>query len=457
MGKNDNNTRHMFGTDGVRDIANSGYMTPETVMSLGRAYVSFIRDKTGKDPIVAVGRDTRVSGSMLQSALMAGIASAGGSGVALGVIPTPGVSHAILQGKFDGGAVISASHNPAEYNGVKFMDSKGFKLSDEDELSIEKIFYNFAEDKEGPKPIGGVSCKEEYGLDYAGFLSDLMSGVQDTDYHVVVDAANGAASDFVTPIFGKWKGRVDFYGKDPDGFNINRGVGVTHMNFICSKTKERGAKLGVAFDGDTDRVLICDGQGRIIDGDIMLWVIARWLKKMGKLGSGVVATVMSNMVLRDLLAKEGIDLFRCDVGDRYVLSRMQEKGCRIGGEQSGHIIALDYANTGDGLCSMILFLKALSALGEDSATLADRFDRYPQVLRNIKVSDKKAVMNDSEVLQAAADAEKLLENKGRVLLRPSGTEPVIRIFVEAKDAEMMNNAADIMEKKIVERFANHQS
>lgn len=455
MGDRDSKTRHMFGTDGVRDIANCGYMTPETVTALGRAYVSFIKQGSDKRPKVVVGRDTRISGPMLQSALMAGIASGGGDALALGVIPTPGVSHAILAGDFDGGAVISASHNPAEYNGVKFMDSQGFKLTDEEECSIEEIFYglsgNFGKGS-CTTAVGDVCSAEELSEEYSEFLNGLMSGVAADGSKVVIDAANGAASRFVEPIFKDWDGEVKFYSTEPDGFNINRGVGVTHMDFICGKTREHGAKLGVAFDGDTDRVLISDEKGRIIDGDIMLWVIARWLKLKGTLGAGVVATVMSNMVLRDLLEKDGIELYRCAVGDRYVLNKMQETGCRIGGEQSGHIIALDYANTGDGLCSMILFLKALAELKEDVSTLVDRFERYPQVLRNIKVRNKKALMNDAEVLKAEREAKRLLGENGRVLLRPSGTEPLIRIFVEADDAELMDKAADIMEQKIMERL-----
>ena len=261
----------------------------------------------------------------------------------------------------------------------------------------------------------------EYRAGYVEGLGKLFRDIKDRSYPIVIDAANGAASSYVGPLFSEWSGGVTFMANDPDGTNIHKNVGVTHIETLASKVRETGATLGIAYDGDTDRVLMCDGKGRVLDGDIMLWVIGRWLSSRGELGAGVVATVMSNMVLEDLLAQEGIKVFRCPVGDRYVLDTMKREGARIGGEQSGHIIALDYANTGDGLCSGILFLKAVGELGEDVSTLVDRFDRYPQVLRNMKVKDKNAVMSSPLVDAAAKEAERLLAGKGRMLLRPSGT------------------------------------
>ena len=296
--------------------------------------------------------------------------------------------------------------------------------------------------------IGTVRDGSEYRAGYVEGLGKLFRDIKDRSYPIVIDAANGAASSYVGPLFSEWSGGVTFMANDPDGTNINKNVGVTHIETLAAKVCETGAALGIAYDGDTDRVLMCDGKGRVLDGDIMLWVIGRWLASRGELGAGVVATVMSNMVLEDLLAQEGIKVFRCPVGDRYVLDTMKREGARIGGEQSGHIIALDYANTGDGLCSGILFLKAVGELGEDVSTLVDRFDRYPQVLRNMKVKDKNAVMSSPLVDAAAKEAERLLAGKGRMLLRPSGTEPLIRIFAESRDAELMNRAADIMEEAI---------
>ncbi len=441
--------RRFFGTDGVRDVANRGMMTPEAAMRLGSAYAVFLTEKGAHRPKIAVGRDTRLSGEMLQSALMAGIAASGGDAVDLGVIPTPGVSRAAQRGRFAGGAVVSASHNPAEYNGIKFLDGSGFKLTDDDEAEIEEIFLDDGRRRPAaPEDIGTVRGGEEYREEYLKSLGGLFRGIEKNAYPIVIDAANGAASSYVGPLFSEWGGGVTFTANEPDGTNINKNVGVTHMETLCAKVLETGSALGIAYDGDTDRVLMCDGRGRVIDGDIMLWVTGRWLASRGTLGAGVTATVMSNMVLEDLLAAENIKVFRCPVGDRYVLDTMKREGSRIGGEQSGHIIALDYANTGDGLCSGILFLKAVAGLGEDISTLVDRFERYPQVLRNMKVKDKNAVMSSPLVTAAAKEAEKLLAGKGRMLLRPSGTEPLIRIFAEARDAGLMNRAADIMEEAV---------
>lgn len=441
----------MFGTDGVRDIANRGMMKPETALKLGRAFTIFLKNRGAKEIRIAVGSDTRYSGHMIGAALCAGITSAGGDVFTVGEIPTPGVSYAVAANHFDGGAVISASHNPAEYNGIKFLDGGGFKLSDDDELLIEELFNN---DDIAERPthgaIGRITNADHLKDDYLNYLLVLMEKVREINIPILIDAANGAASSLVGPLFKNWKGKVSILANEPDGLNINFGVGVTNIDFLREKTINAKAEIGIAFDGDTDRVLMCDGKGRTIDGDIMLWVIARWLKSKGSLGSGLVATVMSNMVLEDLLNKEGIKVFRCGVGDRYVLDTMRRENCRIGGEQSGHIIALDYANTGDGLCSSILFLRALADLGEDISTLVDRFDRYPQILRNLKIENKSFVLGSSKLIEAEKQAQVHLRNKGRMLLRPSGTEPLIRIFVESRDPDLMNATADMLEKTILE-------
>lgn len=440
--------RRYFGTDGVRDIANTGAMTPEFALKLGRAYVSFLEHKGFKRPEIAVGRDTRFSGPMLEDALCSGIMSAGADTCKLGVIPTPGVSYVVANNKFCGGAVISASHNPAEYNGIKFLDENGFKLSDEDELIIESFIGTNDSERPIANNLGTSRSDTKYFDNYKTALKQIIGGISDRSYPIVVDAANGAASSLVEPIFNCWNAKVTLCGNTPDGMNINNGVGVTHMDFICNMTVSNGAKVGIAYDGDTDRVLICDERGRVLDGDIMLWTIGRWLAQKGTLGAGVVATVMSNMELEDILAVDGIKLFRCGVGDRYVLNAMRSQGCRLGGEQSGHIIALNYANTGDGLYSGALFLTAVSELGENISTLADRFDKYPQILRNVKVKDKERIMQDPEIKKAAQEADKILLGKGRTLLRPSGTEPLIRIFVESRNIDLMNQVADMLEEKI---------
>ncbi|MDL2297912.1 phosphoglucosamine mutase [Synergistaceae bacterium OttesenSCG-928-D05] len=447
MSENNNKVRKMFGTDGVRDIAGEGFMTPEAVRTLGAAFVAYQKRQGIEKPKIAIGRDTRISGEMLENALASGITAAGGTCVSLAVIPTPGVSYVVAKNDFDGGAVISASHNPAAYNGVKFLDASGFKLTDADELQIEEFYESLRLDDISERRAE-LGCGGPYCVQYSDYLKRLIEDVRDRSYPLVIDAAHGAAYEYAVELFQKWNAPVHFYGVDPNGTNINNGVGVTHMGFLTQKTVEHGAKLGIAYDGDTDRVLISDEKGRILDGDIMLWVIARWFAAEKKLGSGLVATIMSNMGLEDLLKQEDISVFRCDVGDRYVLDKMREKDSLLGGEQSGHIIALDYANTGDGLASGILFLKALSALGEDPSTLADRFIRYPQTLRNLRIKDKNAVMNAPEIADIVSAAEEILAGKGRLSLRPSGTEPLIRIFVEAKDEATLKAAADFMEKEI---------
>lgn len=443
-------SREMFGTDGVRDIANKGFMTPGVVMRLGFSYVVFLKNNGVEAPKIAVGTDTRISGDMLKAALIAGITSAGGDVVDLGIMPTPGVSFVVRRVGCDGGAVVSASHNPAEYNGVKFFDNAGFKLPDTDEAEIESLYV--MPDLLDEPPLGAAVGRVEIDIDtkaeYLGFLSSLLGRIKDKSYPIVIDAAHGAASELVAPLLAQWQGDVFFYGTDPDGTNINDGVGVTHMDFICARTVENCAQLGIAYDGDTDRVLLCDAHGRIIDGDIMLWVTARWLARENRLGRGVVATIMTNMALEDLLGEEGIKVLRCGVGDRYVLETMLREGCRLGGEQSGHMLALDYANTGDGLCAGILFLMAVTELGEDIDTLVDRFNRYPQILKNVKVDNNKAIMDSRILIQAAEKAEAMLEGKGRLSLRSSGTEPLIRIFVESRDAELMNQTVDFLAAEI---------
>jgi len=441
----------MFGTDGVRDIANKGFMAPETAMRLGRAFTVFLMKRGSERPRIAVGRDTRHSGQMIEAALSAGITSAGGSVYAIGEIPTPGVSYSVTYGHFDGGAVISASHNPAEYNGIKYLDGEGYKLSDEEELEIEGIYEaDVGLERPTHGSVGRIYDAGELTGKYLDFLLGIMEKVENTDRSILIDAANGAASALVGPLFKNWKGKVSILANHPDGLNINSGVGVTNMDFLVRNTMDAKADIGIAYDGDTDRVLMCDGKGRIIDGDIMLWVIGRWLKSKGTLGSGVVATVISNMVLEDLLAKEDIKVFRCGVGDRYVLDTMRKENSRLGGEQSGHLIALDYANTGDGLCSGLLFLRALSDLDEDISTLSDRFDRYPQVLKNLRIENKDRVLGSIKLKEAEENALNKLKGKGRMLLRPSGTEPLIRIFVESRDHKLMNETAAMLEKTILE-------
>ncbi|MDR1514276.1 MAG: phosphoglucosamine mutase [Synergistaceae bacterium] len=442
--------RCLFGTDGVRDVANSGIMMPEMAMRLGRAFVLFLTERGVPRPRIVVGRDTRRSGVMLESALVSGMMSAGADVHTLGVFPTPGVSYVLRNSDLDGGGIISASHNPAEYNGIKFLDKSGSKLSDDDEAMIEEYLGDNLLDDWRPTgaSIGDLIDERSRADDYSAWLTEQLAAAGDCDWPIVVDAANGAASAIAVAVFSNWRGRVTYTGVKPDGLNINEGVGVIHMKHLAEMVKRESAALGFAFDGDTDRVLLCDGLGRVIDGDIMLWIISRYLAAHGMLGSGVVSTVMSNMILDEKMADAGIEIFRSQVGDRYVVEMMRKTGARLGGEQSGHIIALDYAATGDGMGAGILFLRACRELGEDISTLIDRFPRYPQVLRNIRIADRESVLASPELEEARILAEKKLSGSGRILLRPSGTEPLLRVLVEARDEGVMRSVCDDLERAI---------
>ncbi|WP_029166370.1 phosphoglucosamine mutase [Aminiphilus circumscriptus] len=435
--------RCLFGTDGVRDVANRGAMTPEMAMSLSRAYVWWLTQNGFARPHVIVGRDTRRSGSMLEAAVLAGLTSAGAEASVAGILPTPGVSFAIRSQRVQGGAVISASHNPAEYNGLKFFDKNGFKLSDDDEATIEEFLEDHLLDQWRPTgaSVGEITHESErYGDAYVEWLVSLANGINVSGASpLVLDCAHGAAFAVAEEFVRRCRLPVTLVGAKPDGLNINDGVGVMYLPHLAESVKEKGAALGIALDGDADRVLLVDKFGRTIDGDILLWVLARWLKAKNSLGAGVVATVMSNMALEEHLALEGIPVFRCPVGDKYVVETMRYQRSALGGEQSGHIISGEHVSTGDGLCTGILFLHAISELGEDVSSLVDRFDRYPQLLKNVKVRDKKKTMEDARLQDVLSQAERKLRGLGRVFVRSSGTEPFVRILVEAKEKGMLED------------------
>ncbi len=431
--------RCLFGTDGVRDIANRGSMTPEMALRLGRAYVLFLIQRGTPRPRIVVGRDTRRSGKMLESALIAGMMSAGADVVLLGVIPTPGVSYGVLFFKAQGGAVISASHNPPEYNGIKFLSAAGQKLKDSEELEIEDYLGDDLIDDWRPSgaSIGEMTSEEGFSMMYADHVLQVLDADRLTGMKIVFDCADGAASAVIPLITKKLECRSLIIGAEPDGLNINEKNGVMHMETLSEAVKLNDADIGIAYDGDADRVLIVDRNGRVINGDIVLWVLARWLQREGILGSGVVATVMSNGILESHLRKEGIQVFRCAVGDRYVLDMMKSTASGLGGEQSGHIIIDHFVRTGDGLCTGFAFLRACHELGELPETLVDRFSAFPQKLTNISVADREKVMQDSSLKNAIDAANSDLNGSGRVFLRPSGTEPLIRLLVECNDAKKL--------------------
>ena len=437
------NKRVLFGTDGVRDVANKGGMTPEMALRLGRSFILFLEERGVPRPRIVLGRDTRRSGMMLEGALSAGMTSAGAEALSIGIIPTPGVSFAVRELRADGGAVISASHNPAEYNGIKFLDHDGCKLTDDAELSIEEYLGDNLMDDWRPTgaSIGEVRHIPTLAQDYAEHLAALLcpgSG----EFPIVFDCAHGAAGAVMPELLKHVSRSWALTGSAPDGMNINDGVGVMHMEHLSRCVLDSGLSLGFAFDGDADRVLICDCQGRVIDGDIILWVLARWLAPQGLLGSGVVVTVMSNMALEGHLEREGIAVFRCPVGDRYVLDAMRHSGARLGGEQSGHVIVDAFTGTGDGVCTAMLFLNALNELKEDPGTLVDRFGRFAQKLSNIVLKSRDLDMD--RIHEIASLAQARMGKEGRVFVRPSGTEPLLRVLVEAREAALVEEMSELL-------------
>lgn len=437
-------SRCLFGTDGIRDVANRGLMTPEMALRLGRSYVLFLIEKGVSRPVIAVGRDTRKSGPMIESALISGLTSAGADVFKLDVIPTPGVSFAVSKLSCDGGAVVSASHNPSEYNGIKFLGPDGCKLSDDSEAEIEEYLEDSLFDEWRPTgaSVGSVLTRHAFSEEYADWVIDSCCINVDRNLSIVVDCSNGAASPVADGLFGRCFREAVVISNTPDGTNINELCGVMHIESLVSQVLSGGHDLGLALDGDADRVLFVDHKGRLIDGDIMLWIIGKWLSREKRIGGGVVATVMSNKALEEHLQGEGVPVTRCSVGDRYVLEAMREKDARLGGEQSGHVIASEYVATGDGLCSGLLFLTACHVLGEDMGTLVDRFGRYPQVLKNFHSFDKDEFLRRESVQEAISRASMELGDLGRVLVRPSGTEPLVRVLVEAKDDEMLSSVSE---------------
>ena len=438
--------RKYFGTDGVRDLANTGNMTAEFALKLGRAFIKFNRGKK-----IVVGLDTRLSGAMLEGALSAGMTSEGAEVFSAGIIPTPGVSFAVKELKADGGAVISASHNPAEYNGIKFLGSDGCKLSDDEELAIEDLLFEENSNNNDSNNIGHIHHRPDLVKSYAEHIASYLDDKSVID-NVVFDCACGASAMSVPVLVEKTKFadlNTAVISREFDGRNINKDCGVMHMENLTSYVVNNKMTMGFAFDGDADRVLICDNKGRIIDGDIILWILGRWLYKRN--GSDkVVVTVMSNMALEAHLKNEGIKTLRCPVGDRYVLETMRENNAGLGGEQSGHIIASEFTGTGDGLCTAVLFMNAIKDLSEDVSTLVDRFGRYPQKLTNLTLKKSRELVDMDAVNKIVSEYEAQVSN-GRIFVRTSGTEPLLRILVEAPEKNTVENLSKELASKL-EKF-----
>jgi len=445
----------LFGTDGVRGVANSE-LTAQLAFMLGQAGAYVLAGETKHKPKILVGMDTRISGHMLESALVAGILSIGAEAVILGVIPTPGVAYLTRLYNADAGVVISASHNPFEFNGIKFFNSQGYKLPDATEDRIEEIIKNGCKDIILPtgKELGKKSYANNAQRDYINFLkgtiSHNLSGLK-----IAIDCANGASYQVAPQVFSELGATVHTIHNEPDGCNINKDCGSTHMESLKQFVKDCGADVGFAFDGDADRVLAADENGKIVDGDQILAIAGLALKKKGLLNNNtIVATVMSNMGLDIAARKEGLNLVKTKVGDRYVLEEMLENGYMLGGEQSGHIIFLQHSTTGDGILTALQLLDVLMSTGKKLSELASVVTPLPQVLKNAKVKaeNKHKFMQDEVVARMCNELESEFKGEGRVLIRPSGTEPLVRVMIEGKDEEYIAKRATELVNVIEERL-----
>lgn len=439
---------HFFGTDGIRGIANEE-LTPEMALKLGQACATvFGADQ--KHPVFIVGRDTRASGELLSSALCSGIASAGGEVWDLGIAPTPAVAWLASQLKVSAAVVISASHNPAEYNGIKVIGGDGYKLAEEKEDLIEEFLLGQREPKRVKSlEIGRIYDRSALLDKYFDYLLQIAEGLSLKEYKIVVDGANGAASHLAPRLLRALSAEVDAVNCTPDGFNINQDCGSTHLEALAKRVKARGADLGLAYDGDADRLLAVDEKGEVFDGDNIIFSCAKILKKEGRLKNNlVVVTIMSNYGLFEALAKEEIKVLTTKVGDRYVMEELRKNGAVLGGEQSGHIIFLDRSVTGDGLITSLELLRIVADQKRPLSSLAAEMRRYPQVLINIPLKEKNGWENDLKLKEAIAEAENVLQRHGRVVVRPSGTEPLLRILLEGPDKEELNNLAKRLKDKI---------
>jgi phosphoglucosamine mutase len=431
-----------FGTDGVRGVANQG-LTPELAFRLGRCggYVltKHAKDET-KSPKVLVARDTRISGQMLEQALIAGLLSVGIEVFSLGVITTPGVAYLVRAQAADAGVMISASHNPVQDNGIKFFGGDGYKLSDEKEAEIEALLESTADQLPRPSAegLGTVNDYHEGILKYTQFLEqtipDDLSGL-----HVGIDGANGATSGIVSRLFADLGADFDTIATKPDGLNINKQVGSTHPENLAKFVVEQKLQMGVAFDGDGDRCIAVDELGNIIDGDKIMYICGKYLSERGRLKKDtIVTTVMSNLGLYKAMAAKNLKSVKTKVGDRYVVEEMLKNGYNLGGEQSGHVVFLDFNTTGDGMLTAIQLMNVVKKTGKKLSELAAEVTSYPQELVNIPVTDKKAAAENVVIKAAIEKVEDKMGSEGRVLVRPSGTESLLRVMAEAQTKEQVH-------------------
>ena len=433
--------RKFFGTDGIRGRTNTEKLTAATAMCVGQAAGTHFLRGAHRHRVV-IGKDTRLSGYMMESALVAGFTSVGMDVIMTGPLPTPAIAMLTREMRADLGVMISASHNPYEDNGIKLFGPDGFKLSDEDELAIEALMVTDPQLVDASRVGRARRIEDSRGRYIHAVKQSVGSDIRFDGLKVVVDCANGAAYQVAPEAIWELGAEVIAIGDEPNGTNINAGVGSTSLDAVKAKVVEAGAHIGLALDGDADRLIVVDENGETVDGDQLMALIATRMLEKGQLrGGGVVATVMSNLGLERYLGGIGLSLERTKVGDRYVLERMREGGFNVGGEQSGHMILLDYGTTGDGLVAALRVLASLVRSNKRASELLHLFDRVPQVLKNVRYEGGKP-LEEASVKAVIAEAEASLAGSGRLVLRPSGTEPVIRVMAEGDNAKRVEAAVD---------------
>jgi phosphoglucosamine mutase len=447
----------LFGTDGVRGVANKE-LTPDLAYKLGWAGAQVLAGETTHKPVILVGGDTRISCGMLEAALVAGICSAGADVYICGVIPTPGIAYLVRKYKCDAGVMISASHNSFEYNGIKFFSSSGYKLPDEVEDKIEELINSYDSEDVSERPVGGQIGrrieKKNASRDYSENLKRRMS-VDLSGMKIGLDCANGACGHIAPGLFSDLGADVIAMGTEPDGLNINDQCGSTHMERLRQLVRREGCDIGIAFDGDADRMLAVDENGALVDGDVIMAIVALDMKRSNQLkDDSLVVTVMSNLGLDIMAGEQGIKLVKTKVGDRYVLEEMLKEGYTIGGEQSGHIILLEHSTTGDGMLSALRLLRALVNSSERLSEAKNIMQVLPQVLKSARVPNdrKAAAMEDKDIKAACDKVQAQLGSKGRILVRASGTEPIIRVMIEGQDIEEITKMTEQITELIVSRY-----
>ncbi len=451
--------RKYFGTDGIRRIANTE-LSPELVYKVAKAGAYVLSKHTDKTPTILIGRDTRLSGTLIESAMVAGFLSYGANVKLLGVMPTPAVAYLTRKLQADASVVISASHNTFEFNGIKYFSNKGMKIPDELEEEIEETMESGKlEELTAVKDKIGVSevrtdLLDEYIYFFRKNFDDNIEKYNKPDFRVAIDTANGATYKSAELIFNLLGINHEIINNNPNGININENCGSTHLESLKQYVIKNKMSLGIAYDGDGDRCLAVDENGEEIDGDKILAILSKYLKEKGKLSKDtIVATVMSNLGLNKYAEKNGLNLIQTKVGDRYVLEEMLKSGYNLGGEQSGHVILLDYNPTGDGILTSLMLIQAILESGKKASELGNIVQKYPQVLINAKVDSNKKYdyEKNSEIKSAIEKLEKEFSGNGRVLIRPSGTEPLVRVMIEGKDIKIIEEKAKNLAKLIEEK------